>query len=306
MSKSIGDRSVIPAGAKVVVITLEDSTGRQESATRHLAEMGIERFEFFRAKRHPLKGKVGAFTSHADVVMRALSDPSCEYLYLFEDDLRPGPSYDRNIMGEVATWMTQKRASEWNAIYLGYSYIHPWHSDSGTLRFLAAQYVSDHIVEYDGPILLTHALILSRAGMQHIAEACARELETRTREGTLPHIVQFDAFVSDVLSTKKGLFCVVPLQVDQQWCQPTNNDIDKSDVKDVVIRSQACLADRTEIFTLLSYARPYRVLVVACLMLLLAVVAWLAVKLARRLVSRFAPLKTAKARVRRTYGLEGN
>lgn len=271
----MGEGGIIPDGAKVVIITLEDSTERQESATRHMAEMGIENFEFFRAKRHPLKGKVGCFISHAEVITRALSDPSCEYLYIFEDDLKPGPAYDRTIMAEVATWMTSPKVSgHWNAIYLGYTYVNPRHSKWGTLRFLMADYVSEHIVEYDGPILLLHALILSRAGMRHIAAACNAELRIHEQAGTLRQIIQFDQLVSDVLDKIKGMFCVVPMQIDQHWCMETANEINRADIIEVLARANACIAERMDLFTWLSYARPYRALfAIAVVLAVLAVVA---------------------------------
>lgn len=276
---------MVANGSRVVVITVEGQLERQRRTRDNLARMGFLEYTFHVTQRHPAGGKAGCFVAHTEVILDALADPSCEFLYVFEDDVRPSPAYSRGIMRGVAQWMSTE-AEPWNIIWCGYTFLRADKPlESGVMEFMAARQVTRNLIEYHGPALLTHAYILNRRGMALYGAACRNEIAAVA--GQLHNIRHIDAFFADLAAKNeyRHQLCVVPMQMDQHWCLPTLNMNADTPVFERISRMLACSAERSNIFTLLSYFRQHRVAVCLFIVCVTLVISYAVYALTMRIVN---------------------
>ena len=243
---------------QIVCITLADRPDRRahaEASFRAISPALARRVRFFVAQRHPGGGIHGCFDSHVRVV-RAAYDAGVQRLLVFEDDVRPTPSYADAHVAHACRFMDAFPGA-WDIFYLGYF---PINLAPGGTPFVAAPAVPHwpHIVRYNA--LAAHALVYSRAGME-------RALATYE-----PYIgrMHYDIYLARYANITG--FCYTPMLFDQHMCLPS--DIGPANRMEAIGRRAQCLADRSMVSYRVSLWKDLAdgaspILAIAILMLLL-------------------------------------
>ena len=202
---------------------------------------------YYLVDKDPRGSQLGCMLSHLRVIDDAIRDNLPEIL-IFEDDIRTTAFYDETIMNAACDFIFDRRNKSWEIFQLGYLPSFPSHEWARAAR------VAPNILRFTG--VFTQAYCLSARGMRVLSKTIhdviddPRMMRAYATPGPHRTMLHFDYLIVQPLFRKRGTgYCVTPVQIDQDFCQSSDNSSLPSSLHgaaEVALRSLACPAQRIE------------------------------------------------------------
>lgn len=213
---------------KIIIITLEGETKRQEYCQQVMKKLGWD-FEFFYAKRHPYGGTWGCYESHMLVIKKCM-DEKLGYVLICEDDILPTKRYTPELMQKSYDFM--KSNDKWTMFKYGYSICNA--SDIYN-SYLGMKKVNKNIFGFKS--CLTHCYAIQ-------GKTCGKvyDLLKRNYQPSKDKYLHLDRLFYNQLD---NVYHLVPMIIDQKWCFETTNKVNNTTEK--FLKRFGCMAEKREL-----------------------------------------------------------